>query len=83
LVEKKNVSITTEEYEKSPHLYSNTAVKYFCIIDNNIFTDLKVLKKYVKKHHGISIPRMKTVDLEKSFNFIKVISKQEYINGNF
>lgn len=83
LVEKKNVSITTEEYEKSPHLYANTVVKYFCIVDKIIFTDLKVLKKYVKKHYNISIPRMKTKELGKTFNFIKVISKQEFINENY
>jgi hypothetical protein len=83
LREKKSISITTEEYEKQPHLYANTAVKYFCIIDDIIFTDLKVLKKYVKKHYNISIPRMKTKELGENFNFIKVISKQEFINGNY
>lgn len=83
LVEKKNISITTEEYEKSPHLYANTVVKYFCIVDGIIFTDLKVLKEYVKKHYNMSIPRMKTKELGKNFNFIKVISKQEFIDGNY
>jgi hypothetical protein len=83
LKEKKHVSITTEEYHKNIHLYMNTSTRYLFIINGSMFHRLCDLKKYVKLKYGISIPRMKISELDNKFDFIKVITKEEFINGTY
>jgi hypothetical protein len=83
LREKKNVSISVDEYQSNKHLYMNLAARYLYLVDDTIYHRLEDLKKYVRKKYNISIPRIKIEDLGKKFSLIKVITKDDFINGKY
>lgn len=84
LIAKKNVKITTDEYTKNKGRYANTCTKYFFIVNGTILKNKLDLEMYVQTHYNIKIDKkIKSNELSKAHSFITVISKEQYINGNY
>jgi len=81
LVEKKNVTIEKNVYERNKHQYANQTTKEFILHDGWLFRSLYDFRGYARKYLNLII-RSQMTHARKKCPWLVTITKEEYIKGD-
>jgi hypothetical protein len=81
LSERKNVTISKNEYQLNPNLYANLTTKVFYKVDGKFFKSKDSLDQYYRKTRGKTVLKVSQFEISAKFSDIETITKEDHENG--
>ena len=81
LSDRKTIKISKEEYQINSANYVNLTTKIFYKVDGKFFKSKDLLNEYYKATRGKTVLKVSQFEMNKKFNDIETITREEHENG--
>jgi len=78
---RKNVTISKEEYRTNSNDYANLTTKVFYKVDGEFFKSKELLDQYYRKTRNKTVLKVSQFEISTKFSDIETITKEEHENG--
>lgn len=81
LIDRKDMTVSKEEYQKNSANYANLTTKVFYKVDGKFFKSKDLLDEYYRETRGKTVLKISQYNMSLKFSDIETITKEEHING--